>query len=225
MRCWPRATGWPPPTRRPRRWSGSPTTRRRSGSSCAPTCWAAGPRPRWPRTAAAGNGWPRNWAPTRRRRRRRCTPRSCAANWPRPGRRRPAQPGPARAWAARRATASPALASPASSWSAGTRSWPTSTRPRCAAAVAPPRSSWWTVRRASGRPRCCGPGPPAAPRPGTPCCWPHAGRWTAPCRWTRCSPRWPRCCAGSGPRRPATCWAPTRRCSRRCSGARPAPPR
>ena len=68
-----------------RRWSGSPTTRRRCGCCSARTRWAAGWRPRWPRTPAPGSGWPRNSAPTRRRRRRRCTPPSCAATWPRPG--------------------------------------------------------------------------------------------------------------------------------------------
>ena len=39
-----------------------------------------------------------------------------------------------------------------------------------------PRSSWSTARRASGRPRCCAPGPPGGPRPGTSCCWPPAGQ-------------------------------------------------
>ncbi len=77
--------------RRPRRWRGSPTTRRRCGPSCAPTRWAAGRPRRWPRTPAPANGWPRNWAPTPRRRRWRCTPRSCAASW------RPARPAPAAA--------------------------------------------------------------------------------------------------------------------------------
>ena len=129
----------------------------------------------------------------------------------------PAGPGPA-------GPASLALASPAWSWSAGTMSWPTSTRPRSVAAAARPRSSWWTARRASGRPRCCAPGRPAAPRPGTSCCWPPAGRWIAPCRWTRCSPRWPGCCAGSGPARPRDMLAAAAgRCSGRCSAPGPGP--
>ena len=36
-------------------------------------------------------------------------------------------------------------------------------------AAAPPRSSWSTARPASGRRRCCGPGPIGARRPGTRC--------------------------------------------------------
>ena len=71
-------------------------------------------------------------------------------------------------------------------WSAGLLSWPAWRRPRRGPAAARPRWWWSTARPASGRRRCCGPGPACGWRPGTPCWWRRAGRWTVRCRSTRC---------------------------------------
>ena len=77
-----------------------------------------------------------------------CTARSCAASWPRPRRcPRPRRPV----------------------WSAGTTSWPASTRSPPAPAAARCRWSSSTARPGSGRRPCCAPGPAGARPPGTPC--------------------------------------------------------
>ena len=161
----------------------------RCGSCCAPTSRAAGwPRP-WPPTPRPGSAWPPSSARIRPRRPSPSTPPSCAGSCPR---RRPCPPA----------------ARPA--WSAGMTNWPTSTRSPGGPATARPSSSSSTGRRGSGRPPCSAPGPPSGPRPATRCCWPRAGSSTGPCRWMPCSPRCRRCCAGSGPTPPRTCWARTR---------------
>ena len=127
-------------------------------------------------------------------------------------------------WAAR---PGPAGTAARGSWSAGTTSWPTSTRPRSGRRGGAPRSSSWTARRASGRPRCCAPGRPAAPRPGTPCsapCGPLDRAMPLDALLTALAALLRRLGPERGHRRAGLrgrCW---RRCSGRCSGRCSAPP-
>ena len=101
----------------------------------------------------------------------------------------------------------PALAG----WSAGTVSCASWTRP---SRRGPRRVGRGRRGRRRGRHRqdhaAAGLGGPARGRRGHRAAGVVRAAGPARCRWTRCSPRWPTCCASPGPTRPPTCSAPTR---------------